>query len=310
MTAWRVEEPEPISALEKGIVLTSYGSRGIVALESGVRLACKYRRSVGRPICGDRVITAMTGDREGMVEEILPRDNVFARADSRQRKQLVASNLDQVLIVIAPQPEPSLDLIERYLVASHSLGVNPALVLNKAELHQASTETQDPQPPLARLESYSVLGYPLATTSCKGPPGIGAMQDLLHNRTSILAGQSGVGKSSLINGVIPDLDLQTGALSRATGKGIHTTTTTTMYSLPDGGDLIDSPGVWEYGLWQLSQPELEQGFIDFLPHLGQCRFNNCVHKTEPDCAVKEAVEAGEIRPWRHHAYLRLLSQSC
>jgi ribosome biogenesis GTPase len=131
----------------------------------------------------------------------------------------------------------------------------------------------------------------------------------LSGRISILAGQSGVGKSSLINALIPNLDVQTGALSRATGKGTHTTTATTMYRLPDGGRLIDSPGVWEYGLWAMSQTELEHGFPDFAPWTGQCRFNDCVHDTEPECAVRAAVAAGQILAWRHNAYLRLLRQA-
>jgi ribosome biogenesis GTPase len=124
-----------------------------------------------------------------------------------------------------------------------------------------------------------------------------------------MVGQSGVGKSSLANGLIPDLELQTGELSRVTGKGTHTTTTTIMYGLPGGGRLIDSPGVWEYGLWQMEQGDLDHGFIEFAPFLGHCKFNDCRHDSEPQCAVQAAVEAGSLEARRYQSYLRLLQQN-
>ena len=125
----------------------------------------------------------------------------------------------------------------------------------------------------------------------------------------MLVGQSGVGKSSLINQLLPDIDIQTGALSKATGKGTHTTTATTLYEFTAGGYLIDSPGVWEYGIWKLERDELAAGFIEFNSWLGGCRFNNCVHSSEPDCAIKQAVIDGQIQEWRYQSYLRLLSQN-
>jgi ribosome biogenesis GTPase len=193
------------------------------------------------------VILEDAGDHSSVVSAILPRRNVFMRADTRQRKQIIAANLDQVLVVVAPRPEPSRDLVERYLVAVHSLGIEPVIVLNKVELMAVTTISEGS--PLAHLDDYRKLGYQVLQTSCKTQPGLNGLESVLQGRTSILVGQSGVGKSSLANGLIPDLELQTGELSRVTGKGTHTTTTTIMYSLPGGGRLIDSPGVWEYGLW-------------------------------------------------------------
>ena len=291
---------------QPGRILVSYGGSGVVELDDGERLECKYRRSVGRPCCGDRVRVQRIDDGSGVVVEIEARGNVFARADSRQRKQIIAANLDRVVIVVAPAPQPSRDLVERYLVAVHSLGIEPVLVLNKTDLlGQVAIESDGP---LGRLEDYRALGYPVLTTSCKGPPGTGELDDALRNRVSILVGQSGVGKSSLVNAVLPDLDLQTGALSRVTGKGTHTTTTTIMYSLPCGGRLIDSPGVWEYGLWRLEAADLAAGFIEFRDVAAQCRFNDCRHAGEPGCAVTNAVAEGAIRAWRYAAYRRLLEQ--
>jgi ribosome biogenesis GTPase len=289
------------------VVLVSYGSQGIVELDGGERLGCKYRRSVGRPYCGDRVEIQPADGQSAVVTRILPRDNVFVRADSRQHKQIVAANLSQVLVIIAPRPEPSRDLVERYLVAIHSLGILPVIVLNKAELVQHGGF--DRNGPLGRLDDYRKLGYEVLHTSCKTTPGIAALNPILENSSSILVGQSGVGKSSLINCLLPDLELQTGALSRVTGKGVHTTTTNIMYSMPSGGRLIDSPGVWEYGLWRMEQQELVDGFPEFQPFLGHCKFNDCHHEVEPQCAIRLAAEQGTLFSWRYQAYLRLLAQS-
>jgi len=289
-----------------GRILVSYGGSGVVELDNGAQLACTYRRAVGRPCCGDRVVVQRAAGQSAVVTGIEPRRNVFARADARQRKQIIAANLDRVVIVIAPAPQPSRDLVERYLVAVHSLGIEPVLVVNKADL--VDPATVGPESPLGRLDDYRALGYPVLTTSCKGPPGTAELDAALRNRVSILVGQSGVGKSSLVNAVLPDLDLQTGALSRVTGKGTHTTTTTIMYALPCGGRLIDSPGVWEYGLWPLEAAELTAGFIEFRDVAARCRFNDCRHAGEPGCAVADAVAAGAIRPWRYAAYRRLLEQ--
>ena len=291
----------------EALVLVSYGSRGVIEFADGTQSDCLYRRSVGRPYCGDRVVVERVAGQSTVVTEILARTNEFARADARQNKKVIAANLDQVMIVIAAAPEPSTDLVERYLVAVHSLGIRPVIVLNKCELMgEADLSAKSP---IHHLDDYRELGYDVLATSCKGAPGIDVMLPVLGGNTSILVGQSGVGKSSLVNALLPDLDLQTGALSRVTGKGIHTTTTTIMYSIPFGGRLIDSPGVWEYGLWQMEQAELAGGFVEFHPFLGHCRFNDCHHASEPDCAVAEAVNSGSIRKWRYESYRRLLEQS-
>lgn len=288
-------------------MLASWGDRGLVELTGGERRECKLRRSVGRPLCGDRVTVEWADAESTVVIAIGPRGNEFVRAGPRGRKQPIAANLDQVLIVVAPAPEPSRDLVERYLVAVHSLDIRPVLVLNKCELLATAALADDT--PLLRLDAYRALGYEVLETSCKGPPGIAALPDVLAGRTSILVGQSGVGKSSLVNELLPDLELQTGALSRVTGKGTHTTTTTVMYALPGGGRLIDSPGVWEYGLWAMTARELAAGFVEFRPLDGTCRFNDCRHASEPGCAIRAAVERCEIHRWRYESYRRLLDQS-
>ena len=195
------------------------------------------------------------------------------------------------------------------MLAVHSLGIEPVIVLNKTDLEVAADETAAGAKVLAHMPDYKALGYTVIRTSCKGEPGIAGLQSVLRDRTSILVGQSGVGKSSLINQLLPDLQIQTGELSTATGKGRHTTTSTMLYQFTGGGFLIDSPGVWEYGIWKLDHYELAAGFIEFQPWFGHCRFNNCVHATEPDCAIKQAVAEGQIRDWRYQSYLRLLKQN-
>lgn len=290
----------------QGLILVAWGNRGLVELAGGDRIECKFRRSVGRPHCGDRVRVAAADGESGVVTAIEPRQNEFLRANTRQQRQVIAANLDQVVVVVAPAPAPSRDLVERYLVAVHSMGIRPVLVLNKMDL--MATAKLGGESPLLRLEQYADLGYTVLRTSCKAAPGTAGLEKELEGRTSILVGQSGVGKSSLVNAVLPDLALQTGALSSVTGKGTHTTTTTIMYTLPCGGRLIDSPGVWEYGLWQMDQRELVQGFPEFQPFSAGCRFNDCRHRDEPDCAVREAALSGAIRDWRYHSYLRLLEQ--
>jgi ribosome biogenesis GTPase len=295
--------------LSEALVLVSYGSQGVVLLADGERKRCKFRRRVGRPFCGDRVMVGRADDTSLVVESILPRKNYFVRADERQRQHIIAANLDQVLIVVAAAPLPSRDLMERYLLAVHSLGIEPVIVLNKTDLEVAANETAAGATVLAHMPDYEALGYTVIRTSCKTAPGIAGLQSVLKDRTSIFVGQSGVGKSSLINQLLPDLHIQTNALSTSTGKGTHTTTSTILYRFTDGGFLIDSPGVWEYGIWKLDKNELTAGFIEFEPWLGQCRFNNCIHASEPDCAIKQAVADGHIRDWRYQSYLRLLEQN-
>lgn len=293
----------------EALVLVSYGSHGVVLLPDGERKHCKFRRQVGRPFCGDRVMVAYADEASLVVESVLPRKNYFLRADERQRRNIIAANLDQVLIVVAPSPLPSRDLVERYLLAVHSLGMQPLIVYNKTDLVPDPDDTANGIKVLEHMPDYEALGYTVIRTSCKAPSGISGLKSVLKDKTSILVGQSGVGKSSLINQLIPDMQIQTGELSSATGKGTHTTTSTIMYQLTEGGYLVDSPGVWEYGIWKLEDLELADGFIEFEPWLGQCKFNNCLHVSEPDCAIKQAVEDGFIRDWRFRSYLRLMEQN-
>ena len=291
---------------QQALIISSHGNQGLAKLADGRQVVCVYRRTVGRPVCGDQVMLDVSKGAACPVEKILPRQNSFVRGLRNGGKQIMAANLGQVVIVIAPEPAPSRDLLDRYLVAVLSLGIKALIVANKAELLPAAVA--DRPDPFRRLDEYRQLGHTVVMASCKSEPGITELQSLLQHQTSIVVGQSGVGKSSLVNALVPDLELQTQALSHSTGKGRHTTTTTLMYSLPGHGRLIDSPGVWEYGLWEMEQAELMRGYPEFDRAPGQCRFNNCKHHREPGCAISAAADAGLIPAWRLESYRRLLVQ--
>jgi len=291
---------------QQALIISSHGNQGIAELTDGRTLPCVYRRSVGRPVCGDHVLLDTAQGDSNPLNEILPRRNSFVRGQRDGSKQIMAANLDQVVIVIAPEPAPSKDLLDRYLVAVLSLGIRPLIVVNKSEL--LPKDVAERPAPFNRLAEYVKLGHRVVLTSCKAEPGILELQELLQDQISIVVGQSGVGKSSLINALVPDLDLQTQALSSSTGKGRHTTTSTLMYHLPGSGRLIDSPGVWEYGLWNMDPHELMRGYPEFERAVGSCKFNNCRHVSEPDCAISAAVQAGLVPLWRLESYRRLLQQ--
>lgn len=281
-------------------VLVSYGSHGIVSTSQG-QYDCRWRRGKGRPVCGDQVMISMSESHGAALESIEPRHSEFMRGDARGRAQLIAANIEQAIIVVAPEPEPSDFMIDRYLVAAQMMQLEPILVLNKVDLLSADNTLP------ARLQEYQNLGVNLVYTSTKGAPGIDELQQLLADKISILVGQSGAGKSSLINALIPDRAEQTGALSDATGKGRHTTTRTLWIHLPCGGAVIDSPGVWEYGLWKMEPTDIQSCFPDIQEYAQDCRFRNCLHQQEPSCAVKDAISDNKLPQRRLNAFHNILS---
>lgn len=288
---------------EAGLVVVRHGANLGVQDDWGRLHHCLARRHIGEPVCGDRVVWQRTGTGQGVVTAVQPRATVLSRPDYGGRDKPLAANLTQILILVAPQPEPSGYVIDQYLVAAELIGVRAHLVVNKMDLLDAPAATAFK----ARFAHYPDIGYPVWWTSLKGSNGQDRLLELLTGETSILVGQSGVGKSSLVKALLPDLEVQIGRLSQATGLGRHTTSAATWYQLPGGGSLIDSPGVRSFRLGAIDRAGLQWGFRELRPYLGLCRFSDCGHRREPGCALQEAAALGQIAPARLESFHQLVA---
>ena len=294
-----------LGAEQTGLVIANYGPAAIVEGQQEVLYRCAVRQNLGALACGDRVIWQSSGPGEGVVIAVAERRALLTRPDYNGRPRPVAANLDQVTVVVAPRPEPDEFLIDRYLVAIAAIGADPLLVVNKIDVLDAAglSALED------RLSTYRRIGCPLLLASTRAAHGLDALRARLIGRTSILVGQSGVGKSSLIKALLPKRDIRIQALSETTGHGTHTTTTSTLYHLPDGGDLIDSPGVRSFALGELQPGDLERGFAEFAPYLGRCKFSNCTHTVEPGCALLDAAARKALEPRRLESYRQIKNAS-
>jgi ribosome biogenesis GTPase len=305
MTPRRNPAAEPGGAYAAtGLVVVNYGKHLLLEDHAGALFRCVVRREAGMPVCGDRVQWLRTGDDTGVVESIGARRTLLQRAVGEQHKPL-AANIDQIVIEAATEPALDAFLIDKYTVAAELAGTVPLLVINKEDLLSAAQRAGID----TLLADYRAIGYTCLYTSALHNTGIDAFLARLAGRSSILVGQSGVGKSSLIQRLLPDLGLAIGRLSAASGQGRHTTTATTLYHLPGGGNLIDSPGVRDFHLGRVAPAELARGFREFRPWLGQCRFTDCRHRNEPGCAVLAALEQQRVSPRRMECYRRLLEHT-
>lgn len=292
--------PAPPDSLHRGLVVSHLGKGLAVESAEGEIIACHTRRRLGNAAVGDRVLWEPC-QGGGRVMEILPRRSLLTRPALGGKTRPVAANLDRILVVFSIRPECDFLLIDQYLVVCEHREIKAELLFNKIDLTVgAERETMEKQ-----LSVYREIGYPVHLVSAKTGEGMEALRRHLKGHTTMLAGQSGVGKSSLTNVLIPDMALRIGALSEGTGHGRHTTTTSTLYHLPNGGDLIDSPGVAIFGLADISERELAEGFREFRAYLPRCRFNDCRHLHDKGCAVREAVDEGVIRKERYKRFLKL-----
>ncbi len=287
---------------QPGLVIVNYGKNQLVESTTGEITRCVARRGLPQIVCGDEVEWLQNDDGSGVIETIKPRRSVLNRANGNSGQRPLVANIDQVVIEAALEPALDYFLIDKYCVAAELAHTTPLIVINKSDLLQDSDR--------ARIDTligeYRDIGYTVLLTSALMNTGIEAFTEELEHKTSILVGQSGVGKSSLIKRLLPDREIAIGRLSNASGLGRHTTTSTTLYHLPHSGQLIDSPGVRDFHPAPVPADQLGNGFREFRPHLGRCRFNDCRHLSEPGCAVQAAVADGAILERRMESYRKLL----
>ncbi len=288
---------------QDGLVIAHYGTQVAVESESGNMQRCHLRANLEGLVTGDRVVWC-EGDPMGVVVAQRERQSVLSRPDPYGKLKPIAANIDQILVVIAPLPEPHANLVDRYLVAAEAVGIEPVILLNKTDLLTANSALRTSMNEL--LAIYPGLGYRVIHTSTRDS-GLDELNAALYERTSVFVGQSGVGKSSLVNALLPQADIRVGALSETTQKGSHTTTTAQLLHLNCGGTLIDSPGIREFGLWHMSRTQVEEGFREFRPLLGTCKFRDCQHEQEPGCAILAGVESGVISAARLDSYRRIVA---
>lgn len=293
---------------QEGIVISRFGMHADVESSDGSLHRCNLRRTLNSLVTGDRVVwrpgIGKFAGAGGIIEAVHPRTSVLTRPDFYDGVKPIAANMDQIVIVSAILPELSLNIIDRYLVACETVEVEPLIVLNKIDLLDDEARRWVNE----QMAIYSAIGYRVVMVSSQTREGMEQLEAALTGRISIFAGQSGVGKSSLMNALLPaDHDqILVNQVSDNSGLGQHTTTAARLYHFSHGGQLIDSPGVREFGLWHLEPEQITQGFVEFREFLGGCKFRDCRHNTDPGCAIRAAVERGEISAVRFENYHQIL----
>ena len=300
----------------KGLVIKNTGSWVTVRLDDGNTVNCKMRgvlrlkglRCTNPVAVGDRVQVEDKGGDAPVVSDIEPRRNYIIRRASNLSKefQIIAANLDQaVLVATLTNPETSTTFIDRFLATAEAYQVPAVLAFNKIDL----LDTEEWRNRLEELKAlYESIGYPVVTMSAVTGEGADALRAQLAGKMSLLSGNSGVGKSSIINLLVPDAHVRVGDVSHTHHKGMHTTTFSELLDLPDGGAIIDTPGVKAFGTIDFERAEVAHYFPEIFKISDDCRFNNCTHTHEPGCAVLEAVEQGTIAPSRFTSYLSILDE--
>lgn len=304
-----MRKPTPITRdsaeddLRNGRVVADFGRHVLVEDNDGAVHPCTLRGRRLRAVCGDQVTWRSGAQRSrGIVESVSPRSSELTRPSSRGLSEVLAANLDQIIVVCALAPPFDPNVIDRYLVAAALIDVDAIIVCNKIEL--ATPESIKATEIL--LTDYENIPYPVVRASAKSGQGLPQLAALAAQHTSIFVGQSGVGKSTLLNALRPHTDAPVGELSANSGEGTHTTSASRLYKLPNGGELIDSPGVREYTPHLAADVDPASGFLEFFIPARECRFRNCRHLHEPDCGVKAAIASGLISTRRYESYCALV----
>ncbi|WP_313168911.1 ribosome small subunit-dependent GTPase A [Massilia oculi] len=290
-----------------GTIIAAHG-RHYLADVDGEKLQCVTRGKKTNVAVGDVVHLKRTSADQAVIEKIADRTTLLYRSDQYKSK-LLAANISRLFIVVATEPGFTDDLVSRALVACEAAGIEAHLILNKTDVADLLPRARD------RVAPYAALGYPVHEVSAKAQPKqtVATLAPLLEGHSSIFIGQSGMGKSSMINLLVPDADIAVREISAALDTGKHTTTFTRLYWLPEvdgkSSAIIDSPGFQEFGLYHLTEGMLERAFVEFKPYLGGCKYYNCRHLAEPQCAVLDAVAEGKIARMRHELYAQLLHES-
>jgi len=282
-----------------GTVVAAYGRQYRVELPDGASTLCVTRGKKGELVCGDRVLIEELDSGHGVIDSLAPRQTLLYRSDPGRAK-LIAANVTQIVIVVATEPPFSDELITRCIVAAESQGIAVLIVLNKCDLEERVAAAA------ATLAPYERLGYRVLRLTAREDAS--PLAEHLSHHLSLLIGQSGMGKSTLINALIPDAQARTREISHALHSGKHTTTHARLYRPSTQSALIDSPGLTEFGLHHLSSGEIALAFVELRPLLGSCRFRNCRHDREPDCSVLAALARGEIDARRFAAFRALCAE--
>jgi ribosome biogenesis GTPase len=280
-----------------GQVVAAYGRHYLVEAEGLEHLRCVPRGTHGTLACGDRVQVGRTSRGEGVIEAVAPRASLLLRAAPHRRK-LIAANASQIAVICAGEPSLADELVARVLVAAESESLRGLVVLNKSDLAAPTDDARE------RLAPFERAGYPVIELSARRD--VAPLLGRLAGETTVLIGQSGMGKSTIVNALVPEADAATQEISRFLDSGRHTTTATRLYRLDVAGAIVDAPGVQEFGLAHLEPAAIEHGFPELRPLAGKCRFGDCRHRSEPGCAVRAAVAAGGIHPRRVDLLHRIL----